>query len=1109
MKNTKNIIQADYEKIISKWEWDYCDYKSAEIKPSDLEKCIVAFANNDWWVIYVWIREDKKKQKFLLQTNKIVEDYNNHVVIFWNLKPAIKWLKHNFLSFSAENQEIFVDQNQWTSIFLEIIIPSSLEVHSTSDNNTYLRRWAQNVRLSADEIKKLLDEKKEKQKSNSPEQDSSIDETNNTFMYDFEKFSDSFGFILKCIERINKNDFTKAEINKFYENLSKNSTYAHHFFRHLWTVNSKELLRIIEKLIYPFIKDNKDYDSIISIISYLENYIWGIDWDIILKTYFDILTNADEEFIFRKVAIILSDKALSSFDTSLMLALIRRVIEKWYRLPHDFIVEFLSKNIDKFSAYELENIMNLFDFDWTWSEQLVTINSSIREERYLPDIFSKMLYVDYKITFKYFWKLLKLFYENDKYSVSSRKLQQINDINHIGYYSFPEVTLSSKRRRNDLQENIFILLWKELVKSWNSSKKRKFFEEVVEYVIDNWDYSIFYELISFALVSDKDKNIDLIRKLVYKKEIYSFINIFQKRWGKDIFWYLFSKEGLYIRDFEDYVKNNIELKDHEYHKAYLLSTIPQSSLSQESKDILSSFQQLHESHKIDFKSKPSFEVTTWSWRQKDLVVKLEKKEKIEDLFKKSDLVLDRDKWWDLYDYKWIFEEYFKYNLDQIKDIYSYIAWKWEDAYILASMPIRWFLEYSKEKYKDSIDITFYKDLIDIYSVIEENDRHSKLEVWRLLDDNEFLRREFTWEILKIDENTYKWIKSIVIDLASNKEPDKDSENDGLTLGLNTVRGLWTIITPILLHYYPNDADLKSKIIDLSNDKLYGIQSTLIANITWLLKDNRELLRSILSKYLYTRNKTIDYSIVNYCIGRLWYVENKDLYVGLLNWLLKSDDKDIQNKAWEHVWIVILSGLQNQNEESIKEYKVILDDIISKKHWTHDSILWVGFAIQNNIISLPGVLEKKIELINYILDNYEEPIWDEYSSLTYRLSFLFYKDNFLPEYFDIFYDKEVFQKIILKSKSLEWYWNINEFLKEILEQRWFEVVDRIKKLMELQVSTNDGLFHAHAFTHLEDLLIILYDKYDWKSCKICNIIFEKGLEIWHKSYIEIYEKYYKE
>lgn len=1109
MQNKKNITNDDYKKIISIWEWDYCDYKSVEIKPSDLEKSLVAFANKDWWKIYVWIREDKAKKEFFLQTNKIIEDYNKHTSMFGNIKPTIEWLEYNFLSFSNESNESSKYKNEENAIFLEIIIPSSNEVHSTSDNSTYERRWAQNIKLSADEIKKLLDRKKEKQKSSVPEYESNIANINNSFMYDFEKFSDSFWFILKCIERVNKNDFTRAEINKFYESLSKNNIYTHHFFRNLWTLNSTELLRVIEKLVYPFIKNNKDYDSVISIISYLENYIEWKYVNIILKTYFDILERIDEEFIFRKVAIILSSKKMKSFDISLMLSLVCRIIEKWYRLPHDFIVEFLSKNIDKFSSYEIESIMNLFDFDWTWSEKLITINSSIREQKYLPDIFSKMLYIDYKVTFKYFWKLLKLFYENDKYSVSSRKLIQINRINHIGYYSFPEVTLSSKLRRNNLQENIFIILWKVLIKLWKSSKKREFYEEVVSYIIDNWDYSTFYELISFTLVSNKNKNLYLIRKLVNKKEILPFINIFQQRWWIEIFTYLFSKEDDYIEEFEKYVIENEELSSHEYQQIYLLSTIPKSKLSKRWEQFIYSFLSKNEWYKIIFRDKPSLEVTTWSWRQEPLSVKLEKREKLEDIYKKSDLVLEIDKWWDLYDYKWIFEEYFKNNLDQIKDVYSYIAWKWEEAYILASMPIIWFLEHAKEKYKDTIDISFYKDLVDIYFVIKDDDRHSKLEIWRLLDDNEFLKREFTWDILNIDKSIYEWIKRIVLDLASNKEPDKDSENDGLSLWLNTVRWLWTIIIPILFYYYPGDDDLKNKIVELSNDKLYGIQSTLIANIPWLLKDNKKLLISILSKYIYIRNKIIDQSLVNYCIDRLWYVENKDLYVKLLNWLLKSDDKDIQNKTWELLWYVILSGLQNQNEDSIKEYMAILDDILSKKNWTHESMLWFWFAIQKNIISIPEVLEKKIELITYILDSYEELSLDEYSNLTYRLSFLFYKDNFLPEYFDIFYEKEVFQKLISKSKSLESFWNINEFLKEILESRWLYVVDRIKNLMKLQVDTNKGLFHAHSFTHLEDLLTIIYEKYDWKNCKICNMIFEKGLEIWYKTYIEIYNKYYKE
>jgi hypothetical protein len=37
---------------------------------------------------------------------------------------------------------------------------------------------------------------------------------------------------------------------------------------------------------------------------------------------------AQEEFLFRKVAIIISNKPIKSFDTSLMLALVTMIVEK-------------------------------------------------------------------------------------------------------------------------------------------------------------------------------------------------------------------------------------------------------------------------------------------------------------------------------------------------------------------------------------------------------------------------------------------------------------------------------------------------------------------------------------------------------------------------------------------------------------------------------------------------------------------------------------------------------------------------------------------------------------------------------------------------------------
>lgn len=1104
MENTRRITEDDYKVITSIWEWDHCDYKSAKIAPKDLEKTIVAFGNANWGVAYVWIKENKKTKELLIDWYSIIEDYNGHTSSFWNIKSPIPWLKYEFLSHTGWEKISSDDQ-----IILQITVPSSYQVHSTSSNITYIRRWAQNIKLSASEIWELLEEKKEKQENNISLSKVSESESNNMFIYDFDKFSETYWFILKGIQRIKKKDFTRAESLKFYQNVAKNPIYVFHIFDNLWKVTSKILIEIIDSLIYPAIENCKDYRSLLSIIVFLEDYVSGKNIDKVLEVYLAILQITEEEYIFRKVSIILSKKSFKSFDESLMITLVSLIVKKGKRLSHDFIVEFLSRNIDKFEVYQVELLMNLFDFEWIKSDELITIGNNVREERFFTDIFKKLLYIDYKLTFKFFWKVLRLLNENSKYSSKKNPIPQVNGIYNISYAWFPEVTLSPRRRMNDLQENIFIVLWKELVKLWGDSKKKTFFTEVISYLIKNGDYSVFYELVTFAIVKYKAQNIDLIHSLVHKKDIYSFINIFQKRWGKEIFEFYFTQNPGEIKEFEEYFIKSVELNKKKYSQIYLLSTIPNKHLSKKWKQIISDFQDSKDWYKVSFRSKPSVEVTSWSGRAEPMLITLEEREDLEDIYKKCDTVLSKEKGWSLYDYDNIISWYFKNNLDQIKDVYIYISSKWKESYILASLVVKWFIEYSKEKYKDSIDISFYRQLVDIYSVLQSNDSNTKLEIWRILDDPEFLWKAFTAEIKKEDQSVYEWLKWIILDLSSSNDPSEDSENDGLTLWLNTVRGLWTITCSILLYHYPKDSELKNRVGELSNDKLYGIQSTLISKSHLFLKDNKKLVLSIIGKYIYSRNKIIDNAIVDYFISRLWYIENKELYLKLLNWLMKSDDKDIQNKAGSILWNVIISWINTGKKSSIQDYIDILYKIVDWKLGTHKVLLWFCFALQRGMVPVPNSLEPKLSLITHILDNYKDSSKEEDMSIYYRLSFMFYKENIFPEDFSIFYENQIFQKLIEKSGSVEVYRQINEFLKLVLDKKWKKVIHEIKTLMKLQVEWTDTVFQVHSFTHIEDLLAVMYEKYDGKNCEICNMIFEKGLEMWIKEYKDIYDKYYGE
>ncbi len=1055
------------------------------------------------------IDEIKKIKKVLDEFSPIFDSFiwfqlrkDNYKLI----KEAIKDDYKIMLEVIKEHKDEFIkDSNFQNIIKSEVSTTDKLEIST----EVLKEKWTKSVEISKEYLDLL---------SKDPAISSILEEISwgqkkvvdiSAFLYDFDSFSDVYAYIIKNIERIKKQDLTPKESKKFYENISQNSSYILHFFDKLWKLNTSILQEIIDNLVYIIIENNADDQNLLSIVNYFEKYVWWKNTDVILSIFNTALDKTEYEFLFRRVAILLAQKSFKSFDTSLMLDLVSKIVQRGKNMAHEFIVEFLSKNIDHFDQWQVESIMNLFDFEGSQSNELISINASIREEKYLPDIFWKILYIDYKLTFHYFWKLIKLVYENDSYSSSKRTLQQINSINYIGYYSFPEVTLSSGRKRHNLQENVFVTMWQELIKAWKNTKNRDFFIEVVSYIIERGDYSVFYELISFALVDNKEQNLDLIRALVQKKEIYPFINIFQERWGVTIFSYMFSKEGDYIEEFQDFVVNDKEIKSHEYHQAYLLSTIPKDRLSEEWEKVISEFLESHDGYKISFRSKPSVEVSSWTGRAEPMLITLSKRETLAEIYKKCDIVLWKERGWDLYDYGSIVSWYFKNNLDQIKDVYLYISSKWEDSYIFASLVVKWFIEYSKEKYKDSIDITFYRELVDIYSVLKDNDSNTKLEIWRILDDAEFLWREFTPEIQKEDSSVYEWVKWIVLDLASSMDPTEDSDNDWLVLWLNTVRGLGTITCSILLYYYPDDEDLKKRIMELSNDKLFGIQATLISKASLFQKNNKRITTSILKKHIHSRNKTIDKAIVEWFLPKLWYVDSKELFIKLLKWLLASEDKDIQNKAWTMLSNVILSWINSAKKEGIKDYLDILYNIIGWKIGSHQAMLWFCFWVQRGIVSAPKVLQDKLDVVNYILDNYKDSSKEEDMSIYYRLSFIFYKENIFIEDFDILYKNEIFQKLIEKSRNVGVYWQINEYLKRVLDKDWEKVVDQIKLLIKLQVEWTDKVFQVHSFTHIEDLLAIMYEKYDGKNCPICNMIFEKGLEMWLKEYKDIYDKYYKE
>ena len=929
---------------------------------------------------------------------------------------------------------------------------------------------------------------------------------NNQFHNDFDKFSETYKFILKSIKRLRKKEHTKKEKLEFYKNIVNNNNYILHFFNNLWKINNNLFDEIIEKVVNKIVEKNYNYKNILVILGFLEKYLNKNNEEIILQVFLNILEKSKEEFVSRKIAIILAKQKLNFINSDLVLEVLKLDIKKsqnWF--ASDFILEFLSKNIDKFNKFEIKEIIKLFNFEKEGKNEFININSYwLRQEKYLWKIIVKILKIDYKLAFLFFWKLIVLEEEWE--------IKIFNGIKYISYYKFPETRLQIKRNSyNSTNYNIFIEIALELIKFSNSKNNRKLFEEIIKYIIEKGEYSIYYELISFVLIKNKTKNLKLIEKLVKKKEILWVIKFSTKRWWLEIYKYYFNKNKEYIKIF----KKNIDLNklefalNKDYLKPYFLIIIPKNLLTKEDKLLIKNNEK--EYWNINFKDEDSFKITTGYWWEEKLLIKFDKKEKIEEICKKIHIILEKENSFEYWDYKGEFNKYFKNNLGQIKQVYKYISKQnKKEKYILTSHLISTKIEIWKEKYKDKMDLTFYKDLIDIYSILDEEDNNSKINIGQLLDDNWFLKNNnFTWKIKEEDNKIYFGLKNIVINLANNKAILEDSDNDWLMLWLNTAKWLWVINCSLLFYFYPNDKELKEKIIELSYDKLYWVQATLISNMSLFLWNNYKLVDDILSRYILEQNKIRDYAIVNYFFWwrKNWYWDYKKLYIKIFNYLLKSEESEVQNKIGEILGFIIFSWIVKDNESLIYEYINLLEELIEWHIWNQDSMLWFCFAIQNNFIFWE---DKKFDILKNILEKYKDKKLDwKNDSIYFRLSFLFFWDELSLNLFDNFYNKWIFKLLIKKSKESWVFSNINKYLYRLLKENWKEDIDKIINILKLEIENWEDLFYEHWFNWINKLVKELFLNFDWKNNKICNEIFEKWLESGNKIYLEIFENFYKE
>ena len=131
--------------IVGHEEGHFLDVKAIDISPASLTKTMSAFANSDGGELYIGIDEDRQTKARAWRGFGTVEDANGHLQAFEEFFPLGGDFKYEFLSTGDE-----------TGLVLHVTILKSAAIKNASNGTPYVRRGAQNLRVTDPERLDLL-----------------------------------------------------------------------------------------------------------------------------------------------------------------------------------------------------------------------------------------------------------------------------------------------------------------------------------------------------------------------------------------------------------------------------------------------------------------------------------------------------------------------------------------------------------------------------------------------------------------------------------------------------------------------------------------------------------------------------------------------------------------------------------------------------------------------------------------------------------------------------------------------------------------------------------------------------------------------------------------
>lgn len=140
---TLEIDKIELERIISKSEYHFNDFKSKRIQPSKLQETFVAFANADGGDLYIGIEDKEHLGERVVGFSEVEEANDIITVLLEQTSPSVENLIIEFL------------KTESMGIILHISIPKSPKVHYTASGDCYIRVNASKSKIKGERITQL------------------------------------------------------------------------------------------------------------------------------------------------------------------------------------------------------------------------------------------------------------------------------------------------------------------------------------------------------------------------------------------------------------------------------------------------------------------------------------------------------------------------------------------------------------------------------------------------------------------------------------------------------------------------------------------------------------------------------------------------------------------------------------------------------------------------------------------------------------------------------------------------------------------------------------------------------------------------------------------